>query len=146
MTTKDFRSSLKELNNNKTNKTKLFLTKLKHHRNLSTSIPAHSNISTKKLFSKKEDVEKNVQPRSTLFNISTSSLQQISSYGTNNKSKMNNDTKEKEKDKNNKKKMFISNEVEINKYKDTEKIAKKKVNQKVKKIFYLKLRLKLIMI
>ena len=50
MTTKDFRSSLKELNNNKTNKTKLFLTKLKHHRNLSTSIPAHSNISTKKLF------------------------------------------------------------------------------------------------
>ena len=42
--------------------------------------------------------------------------------------------------------MFISNEVEINKYKDTEKIAKKKVNQKVKKIFYLKLRLKLIMI
>lgn len=133
MTTKDFRSSLKELNNNKTNKTKLFLTKLKHHRNLSTSIPAHSNISTKKLFSKKEDVEKNVQPRSTLFNISTSSLQQISSYGTNNKSKMNNDTKEKEKDKNNKKKMFMSNEVEINKYKDTEKIAKKKSKSKSQK-------------
>ena len=136
MITKDFRSSLKEITN-KIRKTKLFPSKLKHHRNLSTAIPEHSNnLSTKKLFAKKEEIVKKAQPRSTLFNVNSTSLQQISSYGTNNKSKINNDTKkkekEKEKDKNDKRKVsFISNEIEKNKYKYIEK--KQKIKKKKSK-------------
>ena len=143
MTTKDFRSSLKELNNNKTNKTKLFLTKLKHHRNLSTtSIPVHSTKLSPKLFPKEEEVVKNAQPRSTLFNISSTSLEQISSYGTNNKSKINNDTKEKEKgkgkgkekEKNEQKKvLFVSKEKEIEMNKIEIKIKVKKTKSKSQK-------------
>lgn len=123
MSNKDFRSSLKEINNNLVNKTKIFLTKLKHQRNLSTSIPAHHpNLSTEKLFTKKEEIDKKVQPkpRSNLFSISSNSLQQISSYGTNNKSKISINTKEvkdiKKKESNK----------EMNKFKDTEKKKKQK--------------------
>ena len=140
MTTKDFRSSLKEINN-KISKTKLFLTKLKHHRNLSTAVQAHSkNLSTSKIFTKKVEIVKKAQPRSTLFNVNSISLQQISSYGTNKKSKRNNDNKKiekekvKEKEKNDKRKvLLLSNEKakEKNKYKDTEK--KQKI-QKIKSI------------
>ena len=129
MITKDPRSSLK-VNNPKTNKTKLFLTKLRHHRNLSTTSIPHSINLSPKLFPQNEEVVKNAQPRSTLFNISSTSLQQISSYGTNNKTKIN-DSKEKEKDKdkekNDKKKvLFVSNEIEMNKTEKKIKIKKNK--------------------
>ena len=111
MSSKDFRSSLKEIMT-KTNKTKLFLNKLKHHRNLSTSIPSIAlNISSKKIFSRKdkekEACDKSCCLKPSLFNISSNSLEQISSYGTNNKAKENGDTKEKEKEKEGKKKLFI---------------------------------------
>ena len=116
----------KEVVNNKTNKTKLFMQKIKHHRNLSTSIPTHfQNISSKNLFYNKEEIDKKSQPRSTLFNISSNSLQQLSSYGTNNKSKINNDTKIKEKS-NSKKNIFVFNNIEMNKLKYEEKKPKTK--------------------
>ena len=111
MSSKEFRSSLKEIMS-KTNKTKLFLNKLKHHRNLSTSIPSIPlNMSSKKIFSRKdkekekESCEKSCCLKPSLFNINSNSLEQISSYGTNNKTKTNGDTKEKEKE--GKKKIFI---------------------------------------
>ena len=118
MSSKDFRSSLKEIMT-KTNKTKLFLNKLKHHRNLSTSVPSIPlNISLKKIYSKKdkekekEACDKSCCLKPSLFNISSNSLEQISSYGTNNKAKENGDTKEKEKEKEGKKKLFILKEKE----------------------------------
>ena len=118
MSSKDFRSSLKEIMT-KTNKTKLFLNKLKHHRNLSTSVPSIPlNISLKKIYSRKdkekekEACDKSCCLKPSLFNISSNSLEQISSYGTNNKAKENGDTKEKEKEKEGKKKLFILKEKE----------------------------------
>ena len=124
MTSKELSSIFNEDANNKPNKTKQFLNKLKHHRNLSTTLPAHPNfISSKKLFSKKEEIVKS-QPRSTLFNISSNTLKQISSYGTNNKSKIRNDTKEKEK--RGSKKILFSIETEMAKSKDTDKKQKTK--------------------
>lgn len=117
MSSKDFRSSLKEIMT-KTNKTKLFLNKLKHHRNLSTSVPSIPlNISLKKIYSRKdkekekEACDKSCCLKPSLFNISSNSLEQISSYGTNNKAKENGDTKEK-KEKEGKKKLFILKEKE----------------------------------
>ena len=118
MSSKDFHSSLKEIMT-KTNKTKLFLNKLKHHRNLSTSVPSIPlNISLKKIYSRKdkekekEACDKSCCLKPSLFNISSNSLEQISSYGTNNKAKENGDTKEKEKEKEGKKKLFILKEKE----------------------------------
>ena len=130
MASKELSSSLKEVsnnNNNNPNKTKLFLNNLKHHRNLSTTLPAHPNfISSKKLFSQQKEIDKN-QSRSTLFTISSNALQQISSYGTNNKSKVINDTNEKEKEKRGSKKiLFVSKETEMVKLKDTDKKQKTK--------------------
>ena len=131
MLSKELSSSLSDISinfnniDNKTNKTKLFLNNLKHRRNLSTTLPEHPNfISTKKLFTKKEEIVKN-QPRSTLFSISSNALQQISSYGTNNKSNINNDTKEKEK-RSSKKIFFASNQKEMDKLKNSEKKQKTK--------------------
>ena len=125
MTSKELSSIFNEDANNKPNKTKQFLNKLKHHRNLSTTLPSHNNfISPKKLFTKKEEIDNN-KPRSTLFSISSNALQQISSYGTNNKSKIDNDTKEKVK-KGSKKVFFVSNETEVDKVKEAEKKQKTK--------------------
>ena len=121
MSSKDFRASLKEIIT-KTNKTKLFLTKLKHHRNLSTSTPP-VNMSTKKKNTKKEkDMTQKISPsKPSLFNVSSNSLEQLSSFGTNSKSRENNDTKEKEKE-GTKKKIFSlkDNEKEIINFKNKE--------------------------
>lgn len=126
MLSKESIISPKELVNNKANKTKQFMKKLKHHRHQSVTIPTHFQyISPKNLFYNKEVIDKKSQPRSSLFNISSNSLQQLSSYGTSNKSKINNDTKEKKKEKNNsKKQLFVLNEIEMDKLKDAEKIQK----------------------
>ena len=100
MSSKDFSTSIKEIPA-KTNKTKLFISKLKHRRNLSTVIPLGPNnnissIQAKKLFkSEKEEKEKKHKPRASLFSLSCISLQKISSSDTNNKSIENEDTAEK---------------------------------------------------
>ena len=118
----NFRGSLKVILDSKENKTKLFLTKLKHRRNLSTSIAIRvRNLSSKKMISKKEETDKKRPEKSCLLNINSISFEQISSYGTNNKSKIKKDTKEKDKEKSknrdkdySEKKLIISNDMENN--------------------------------
>ena len=93
MSSKNFRSSLKEVINKKTNQTKIFLTKLQHHRNLSISTTSHLS---KKILPKREESTKLVKPKNSLFNINSKSLDQISSYDTKEKEDQNKDTKHKE--------------------------------------------------
>ena len=118
MSSKVFRKSLKEVPLYKIEKAKLFTTKLKHHRNLSISVPAHPNIfSSKKLSKKNEELD---NQRSIIFSVNSNSLQQMSSFGTNNKS---NEIKER---KNSKKKIFVLNEIEMSESLDTENKQKTK--------------------
>ena len=93
MSSKNFRSSLKEVINKKTNQTKIFLTKLQHHRNLSISTTSHLS---KKILPKREESTKLAKPKNSLFNINSKSLDQISSYDTKEKEEQNKDTKPKE--------------------------------------------------
>ena len=93
MSSKNFRSSLKEVINKKTNQTKIFLTKLQHHRNLSISTTSHLS---KKILPKREESTKLAKPKNSLFNINSKSLDQISSYDTKEKEDQNKDTKPKE--------------------------------------------------
>ena len=94
MSSKNFRCSLKEVINKRSTQTKLFLTKIQHHRNLSISVISHQS---KKILPKKEESTKMIKPKNSLFNINSTSLDQISSYGTKEKQdNANKDTKSKE--------------------------------------------------
>ena len=83
----------------KKNKTKLFLNKLNHRRNLSTSTSFHHHNNSSKKIIPKEEVKKKQHERSTSFIISSNpnSLEQISSYQTNEKPKINKEKKESKK-------------------------------------------------
>ena len=83
----------------KKNKTKLFLNKLNHRRNLSTSTSFHYHNNSSKKIIPKEEVKKKQHERSTSFIISSNpnSLEQISSYQTNEKPKINKEKKESKK-------------------------------------------------
>ena len=102
MSYKNLRTSLMEIINKKKDTAKFIINKFKRHRNLSTTGPSlPKNISPKKIFSKKEESCEN-QPIKSLYNISQNqnSLEEISSYGTNKKSKIEKDEKkDKDKDK-----------------------------------------------
>ncbi len=114
------------------NKTKLFLNKLNHRRNLSTLTSTHQYKNKSPIkFPPKEEIKKRPHERSTSFVITSSlnSLEQISSYETNEKPKINKEKKEskkiinvaKDSDKNNNKENKV-----------IEKKDKKKKKQKLK--------------
>ena len=95
MSSKDLYVSIKETPT-KFNKTKAFLNKLKHHRHLSTKNPFLPNIisiSPKKIMfkSEKKNISKKAIGRVSLFSISSTSLENMSSCDTNRKSKNNDD-------------------------------------------------------
>ena len=109
----------------KKNKTKLFLNKLNHRRNLSTSTSFHYHNNSSKKIIPKEEVKKKQHERSTSFIISSNpnSLEQISSYQTNEKPKINKEKKES------KKNINISKDCD---YENNEKKKKTKNKQKMK--------------
>ena len=118
MLSKNFDTSLIEVIDKKKVKAKILLNKFRHQRNLSTSIPFFSlNFSNKPLFSKKKKEEANKK-----ISQSEKSLEEISSYDTNKKPKIN---KDKENPKNKTKLVSSLNEKEIKEKKETEKIEKK---------------------
>ena len=86
MSYKNIRTSLMDVFHKKKDKAKTFLNKFKHQRHLSSSLPLvpHS-ISNKELLSKREKVESDKTPPQI-----EKSLEEISSYDTNKKSKINN--------------------------------------------------------
>jgi Dullard-like phosphatase family protein len=96
------------------------MSKLQHHRNLSTS--SINNIS-KNILPKREESTKLAKPKNNLFNINSNSIDQLSSYGTKEKEK----NKEKEKEKENSDKDTKSKEE-----KDEKKIKSKKNKPKAK--------------
>ena len=109
----------------KKNKTKFFLNKLNHRRNLSTSTSFHHHNNSSKKIIPKEEVKKKQHERSTSFIISSNpnSLEQISSYQTNEKPKINKEKKES------KKNINISKDCD---YENNEKKKKTKNKQKMK--------------
>ena len=116
MSYKNFRTSLMDIFHKKKDKSKTFLNKSKHQRHLSTSLPSlpHS-ISNKQLSPPKEKVESDKAPPQI-----EKSLEEISSYDTNKKSKINND---KENPKKRTKSISSLNEKEV-KEKDFQTIEK----------------------
>ena len=116
MSYKNFRTSLMDLFHKKRDKSKTFLNKSKHQRHLSSSLPSvpHS-ISSKQLSPTREKVESNKAPPQI-----EKSLEEISSYDTNKKSKISND---KENPKKRTKSISSLNEKEV-KEKDFQTIEK----------------------
>ena len=77
MSSKHFAVSLKEIFNN-IKRSKIFLNKDKHHRNLSTSIPFMSSKRTNSSKDKDQDLTQKISiSKPSLFNISNNSLEQI---------------------------------------------------------------------
>ena len=75
-------------------KSKLFPLKPSHHRNNSVSITqSPQNISPKKIYLK---AKKKTQSKNSLLNFNPSYLEEIASYGTNDKAKENRENKEKD--------------------------------------------------
>ena len=129
MSYKNLRTSLMEIISKKKDKAKSIINKFKRHRNFSTSCPTlQKKISQKKIFSKKEESCEN-HPIPSLYNLyqNQNSLEEISSYGTNKKSKI---TKEEKNDKDKEQMSNIRiispllNKVEIKNQKDIDKIEK----------------------
>jgi len=88
------RFSLKDSVIEMQSKSKLFPLKPSHHRNNSVSITqSPSNISPKKIYLK---AKKKTQSKNSLLNFNPSYLEEIASYGTNDKAKENRENKEKD--------------------------------------------------
>ena len=113
MSSKNISTSLFDIFNKKKDKAKFFLNKFKRQRNLSTSTPSlQYNITSKKISPKKEESDKNSKQSSIICNKNQNSLEEISSYGTKKKPKIN---KEKNIQKNNE---ILSKEAEKKTSKD----------------------------